>query len=102
LLGCHVGDDAPDGLSERFGPEIPDGVYDGSERQVDDALLGTDPAELRVVDEMAPCLAPVLDERLEGAALDAVGEVGNSGADNFVAATDCEGLDVLVGDLVVG
>jgi hypothetical protein len=29
---------------------------------VDDAFFGADPAELGVVDEMAPCLAPVGDE----------------------------------------
>ena len=42
---------------------------------------------------MAPCLAPVGDERVQGAALDAVGEVGDGGADDFVAAADCEGLE---------
>jgi len=41
---------------------------------------------------VAPCLAPVLDEGGEGAAFDAVGEVGDGGADDFVAAADCEGL----------
>lgn len=46
LLGCHICDDAPDGLSERLGPQVPDGVDDGPECQVDDALLGADPAEL--------------------------------------------------------
>lgn len=35
---------------------------------------------------MAPCLAPVPDEGVEGAAFDAVGEVGDGGADDFVAA----------------
>jgi hypothetical protein len=41
---------------------------------------------------VAPCLAPVGDEGVEGAAFDAVGEVGDGGADDFVAAADCEGL----------
>jgi hypothetical protein len=41
---------------------------------------------------MAPCLAPVLDEGFEGAAFYAVGEVLDGGADDFVAAPDCEGL----------
>lgn len=59
---------------------------------MDDALFGADPAELRVVDEMAPGLAPVFDERVEGAALDAVGEVGNGCAYDFVAAANGEGL----------
>lgn len=41
---------------------------------------------------MAPCLTPVLDEGLEGAALDAVGKVCDGGADDLVATTDGEGL----------
>jgi hypothetical protein len=93
LLGGHVCDDSPDGFLEGFGPEVPDGVYDGAEGEVDDAFFGADPAELRVVDQVAPCLAPVFDEGFEGAAFDAVGEVGDCGADDFVTAADCEGLD---------
>lgn len=46
LRGRHVGDDAPDGLSERLGPQVPDGIDDGTEREVDDALLRADPAQL--------------------------------------------------------
>jgi hypothetical protein len=45
---------------------------------------------------MAPCLAPVLDEGFEGAAFYAVGEVLDGGADDFVAAPDCEGLSLRV------
>lgn len=41
---------------------------------------------------MAPCLAPVFDERGERAAFYAVCEVDYGGADDFVAAADCEGL----------
>lgn len=62
---------------------------------MDYAFLGADPAELRVVDEVAPRLAPVFDEGFEGAAFDAVGEVGDGGADDFVAAADCEGLGLV-------
>lgn len=42
--------------------------------------------------EVAPCLSPVLDEGLESAALYAVGEVLDGGADDLVAAAYCEGL----------
>lgn len=45
---------------------------------------------------MAPCLAPVLHEGLEGAALDAVGEMCDGGADDLVAAANGEGLRMLV------
>jgi hypothetical protein len=41
---------------------------------------------------MAPCLSPVFDERFESAALYAVGEVLDGGADDLVAAAYCEGL----------
>lgn len=60
---------------------------------MDYPLFGTDPAELRVVDEVAPGFAPVGYEGVEGVALDAVGEVGDCCADDFVAAADCEGLE---------
>jgi hypothetical protein len=93
LRRCHVSDDAPDGFPECFGPQVPDRVHDGAQREVDDTLLWADPAQLRVVDEVAPCLAPVGDERVECAAFDAVGEVRDGGADDFIAAADCEGLD---------
>jgi hypothetical protein len=73
LLGRHVCNDSPDGLLEGLGPEVPDGVDDGAEGEVDDALFGPDPTELRVVDKMAPGLAPVLHEGFEGAAFDTVG-----------------------------
>lgn len=59
---------------------------------MDDALFWADPAQLRVVDEVAPGLAPVGDERGEGAAADAVGDVVDGGADDVVAAADGEGL----------
>ena len=48
LLGGHVSDDTPDGLAEGLGPQVPEGVDDGAESQVDDALFGTDPAQLAV------------------------------------------------------
>jgi len=62
---------------------------------VDDALFGADPAELAVVDEVAPGLAPVGDEGGEGAPLDPVGDVVDRRADDVVAAADREGLVTL-------
>jgi hypothetical protein len=59
---------------------------------MDDAFFGADPAQLRVVDQVAPCLAPVCDQRGESAAFDPVGQVGDGGADYFVATAYCEGL----------
>lgn len=59
---------------------------------MDHALFRADPAELGVVDQVSPGLAPVGDETGEGAAKDAVGDVVDGGADDVVAAADGEGL----------
>lgn len=59
---------------------------------MDYAFFGTDPAELTVGDEVAPCLSPIRDEGGERAPFNAVGDVVNSLADNIVAAADGEGL----------
>jgi hypothetical protein len=59
---------------------------------MDDALFWADPAQLRIIDEVAPSFAPVRDERFESAAFDAIREMGDGCADDLVAATDGEGL----------
>jgi hypothetical protein len=92
LLRAHVSDDAPDGLIEGLGPEIPHSVDDGTESEVDDTLLGTDPSELAVVDKMSPCLAPVCDERGECPALETLGDVVDGSADDVVSTANSEGL----------
>jgi len=56
------------------------------------AFFGADPAQLGVLDEITPGLAPVGDEGGEGAAFDAVGDVVDGHADDVVAAADGEGL----------
>jgi hypothetical protein len=61
---------------------------------VDDTLLGTDPAQLAVGDQVAPGLAPVSGELVEVLANDERGKKGNGSADNLIAATDGESLDV--------
>ena len=50
----HVREQAPQRLAFGFRDEIPGGVDDGRERQVDDALLRADPAQLAVAHEIAP------------------------------------------------
>lgn len=101
LLGRHVGHDAPHGLAEHLGPEVPDGVDHGAEREVNDALFRSDPPQLAVVDQVAPRLAPVLDQRREGAALDAVRDVVDGCADNVIATANGEGLVKNVSCLVL-
>lgn len=59
---------------------------------MDDAFFGTDPAKLRVRDEVPPGFAPVGDERGEGVPGYAVDKEGDGGADDLVAAADCESL----------
>ena len=49
LLWCHVCYDTPYRLAERLCPQIPDGVYNSTKSEMDNTLLWSDPAELRVV-----------------------------------------------------
>ena len=51
LLGRHVDEELPEWLAGGLRVEVPDRVDDGRRREVDDALLGTDPAQLAVADE---------------------------------------------------
>lgn len=59
---------------------------------MNNTFLGTDPAELGVVDEMAPCFTPILDEGFESVALDAFCQVGDGCADNLITTANCECL----------
>lgn len=84
-------DEAPDGEAGVFGPEIPEGIDDGGEGEVDGAFVGADPAELGIGGEMAPEKSRGLDEVGEGATDDEMLVGADGGADDFVAATDGEG-----------
>lgn len=59
---------------------------------MNDTFFGTDPAQLGVRDKVPPGLAPVADERGEGATLDAVGDVVDCFANDIIAAANGEGL----------
>jgi hypothetical protein len=61
---------------------------------MDDTLLGANPAQLAVGDQVAPGLAPVSGELVQVLANDERGKKGDGSADNLIAATDSEGLDV--------
>ena len=67
LLRCEIHEQLPEGLPLPLGPEIPDGVDHRGGREMDDALLGAEPAELGVGHEAAPEPAHVGDDRLERA-----------------------------------
>lgn len=58
LLRRHLCHDTPHRLAQDLVSQVPDGVHDGAEGKVDDALLGPDPSEMAVVDEVSPRLAP--------------------------------------------
>jgi hypothetical protein len=63
---------------------------------VDDTLLGADPAQLAVGDQVAPGLAPVSGELVDVLANDEWGKEGDSSADDLITATDSEGLNCLI------
>src|SRR5207244_12312469 len=65
LLRCHVGEELPERLALELRVEVPDGVDERRRGEVDDALLGAEPAELRVRDQPAPEAAEVRDEVLD-------------------------------------
>lgn len=52
----------------------------------------TNPPQLTIIDKMSPSLTPVLHQRLQRAAVDAVCHLDNCCADDVVASADGEGL----------
>ena len=70
--------------------KIPDRVDDGREREVNDALLGTEPAQLRFAGEAVPEPAEVRRDVVEVAADDEMTERLDGGRAHFVAAADRE------------
>lgn len=60
---------------------------------MDDTLLGANPAQLAVGDQVAPGLAPVSGELVKVLTNDERGKKGDGSADNLIAATDGEGLE---------
>ena len=74
LLGGHVGQQPPERDAGGAGGEIPHRVHHGGEREVDDALLGSEPAQLGVAlqpavrgSEVADDLGHVSSDQREGA-----------------------------------
>lgn len=92
LLRSHVRDNAPDGLIEGLGPQIPQSVDHGSQGKVDDTLLGSDPAQLAVGYQVTPCLAPVGGQLVQVLADYQGSEKADGGADNLVSTANGEGL----------
>ena len=52
--GIESAEEVPERQPGALGEQVPDGVDDGRCREMDDPLLGPDPAQLAVADEIAP------------------------------------------------
>ncbi len=90
LLRRQVDEELPEGLLFQLRVEIPDGVDDRRSREVDDALLRAEPAQLRVGDQAPPQSSEVCHELLDVRS-DDVGEEGvDRGDAHLGAAADCE------------
>jgi hypothetical protein len=92
----------PERLSLDLRPEIPDGVDDRSGRQVNDALLRSEPPQLAVTRERAPEGAHVREDVVETTADDEGRERLDRRATHLVAAADREREAVADDVFVVG
>ena len=80
----------PQRLALGPGPQVPDRVDERRRRQVDDALLGPDPAQVRVAGELAPEAARIAGDVGQPAALDEMRERVDRGHHDLGAAPDRE------------
>ena len=90
LLRRQVGEELPERLSLELRVQVPDGVDDRGRREVDDALLRPEPAQLAVGDEPPPEPSEVADELLDGRADDVRHERLDRGDADLGAAADRE------------
>ena len=73
------------GLRSDFGVQVPHRVDDRRQREMDDAFLGSQPAQLRVVRQLAPEAREVGRDVVQAAADDKVTKRIDRGDDHFVA-----------------
>ena len=90
LLRRHLRQEFPERESGALGLEVPERVDDRADRHVHDALLRAQPAQLRVVDELAPEAAHVVEDGLDVAAAQRRGQGLDRGGLDVVAAADRE------------
>ena len=86
----HVGEQLPQRLAFGFRVQIPDGIHDGSQRQMDDALLGAEPSQLRIAREQAPEPRKIGRDVGELPPDDKVTKCLDAGDTDLVAASDGE------------
>ena len=109
--GCEV---LPERQPRPLGAQVPERVDDGSDRHVDDALLGSEPAQLGVVQHLAPGGAHIRQEFFDVTTHETRCEHVDGVRFDVVAASDREhearpgqavitvGLHLQVGGRVVG
>ena len=90
LLRRHVDEQLPERLALELRVQIPDRIDDRRGREMDDAFLRTEPAQLRVGDEAAPQSSEVCDELVDGRADDVGRERVDGGDADLRAPADRE------------
>ena len=65
LFGGHIDEKFPQRLACGFGVEVPDGIDQRRSRQMNDALLGSEPTHLTVRRDFVPKGAEVFGERFQ-------------------------------------
>ena len=86
----HVRQQLPHRLAFHFSVEIPDGVDDRRQREMDHAFLRTEPAQLRVACEPPPERREVRGDVVEPLADDEMAKRIDRGGAHFVASADRE------------
>ncbi len=90
LLRRHGGQQLPERQTRAFRLEVPEGVHDGADRHVHDALLRAEPAQLGVVDELTPERSHRVEDRLDLAPEEVLAERMDGGDLDVVAPADRE------------
>src|SRR5207253_11440079 len=86
LFGRHVDEEYPQRLAFGFGVKIPDSVDQSRSRQMNDALLGSQPTHLAVRGDPVPKDAEVFGERFQSPAQDVMFQSLDGGDADFIAA----------------
>ena len=86
LFGRHIDEEFPQRLAFGFGVEVPDGINQRCSRQVNDALLGSQPTHLTVRRDLVPKGAEVFGQRFQRPPLHVMFESMDRGDADFITA----------------
>ncbi len=90
VLRAHSGQQLPQRKARPFGLQVPQGIHDGADRHVHDALFRAKPPQLGIVDQLFRALAHIRQQVFDIAAKD-VGTEGIDGCSfHLVPAPDRE------------